>query len=180
MILERAHKALDFLRPSQGAHASSAGKHVNQLTSSLEFVETVIGQIGYPGNNSSLPHEVRYADNVLVFPDDRVRRRVGRDAVAEHPSKGPGPGLGPRPQPGITGRREANLAVVLMIQATEQDSPQAYAEGRQPHFDQIEPHSRRHARACRGHPWLACDGFARTTWMPATSPAMTPRGLGLI
>ena len=32
----------------------------------------------------------------------------------------------------------------------------------------------RHARACRGHPRLACGGSGRKTWMAGTSPAMTP------
>jgi hypothetical protein len=45
------------------------------------------------------------------------------------------------------------------------------------HFDQVESHPRRHARACRGHLRLACDGSARKTWMagpdkPGTTPSV--------
>src|SRR5262249_18722785 len=35
------------------------------------------------------------------------------------------------------------------------------------------PPSRRHARACRGHPRLSCGASASKTWMAGTSPAMT-------
>src|SRR5260370_15636121 len=42
------------------------------------------------------------------------------------------------------------------------------------HSDEIEPPSHRHARACRGHPRLACGKSASKAWMAGTSPAMTP------
>ena len=47
-----------------------------------------------------------------------------------------------------------------------------------PDFDQVESHTRRHARACRWHPCLSCGHSTIKTWMARTSPGHNSQVFG--